>query len=128
MINLNYRDSRPIYEQIKEGFIKLITTGVMAEDEKMPSVRELAGRLAINPNTIQKAYAQLEQEGYIYTVAGRGSFVTADVDATERRKSRMMEDLKKLISEIKELAVDKTEIMDVIDSVYKEREKGAKDD
>ena len=70
MIQLNYRDSKPIYEQIKDGFRKLIITNSLSANEKLPSVRELASGLAINPNTIQKAYRDLESEGYTYTVAG----------------------------------------------------------
>ena len=73
---MNYRDSRPIYEQIKDGLRKLIVTGAMAPDEKLPSVRALATQLSINPNTIQRAYGELERQGYIYSVKGKGSFVT----------------------------------------------------
>ena len=74
MLTLNYRDSRPIYEQIKDGLRRMIVTGAMAQDEKLPSVRALATQLSINPNTIQRAYESLEAEGYLYTVAGKGSF------------------------------------------------------
>ena len=74
MISLNYRDSRPIYEQIKEGLRRLVITGAVLKDEKLPSVRELAGELAINPNTIQRAYAALEEEGYLSAEPGRGAF------------------------------------------------------
>ena len=83
MLTLNYRDSRPIYEQIKDGLRRMIVTGAMAQDEKLPSVRALATQLSINPNTIQRAYNELEAEGYIYSVAGKGSFAsgTADADA-----------------------------------------------
>ena len=77
MISLNYRDSRPIYEQIKDGLRKLIVTGGLGPDEKLPSVRALAAQLAINPNTIQRAYNELEGEGYIYSVPGKGSFASA---------------------------------------------------
>ena len=75
MIHLDFRDSRPIYEQVKDELRKLVIKGVLETDEKLPSVRELAGSLAINPNTIQRAYRDLEQEGFLYTVAGKGSFV-----------------------------------------------------
>ena len=68
VISLNYRDSRPIYEQIKDGLRKLIVTGAIGTDEKLPSVRSLATQLSINPNTIQRAYNELEGEGYIYSV------------------------------------------------------------
>ena len=77
MISLNYRDSRPIYEQIRDGLRKLIVTGALGADEKLPSVRALAAQLAINPNTIQRAYNELEGEGYIYSVPGKGSFAAA---------------------------------------------------
>lgn len=76
MIILDYRDSRPIYEQVVEKFKLLILKGVLAQDEKMPSVRNLAMELSINPNTIQRAYATLESQGYIYTVKGKGNFVS----------------------------------------------------
>lgn len=75
MITINFRDARPLYEQVKEGIIKLIMTNSFREHEKLPSVRELAVALAINPNTIQHAYHELENEGYIYTSAGKGAFV-----------------------------------------------------
>ena len=76
MIQLNYRDARPIYEQIRDGLRHLMVTGAVQPGEKLPSVRSLASSLAINPNTIQRAYESLEQEGYLYTVAGKGSFAS----------------------------------------------------
>lgn len=88
MFAVNYRDPRPIYEQIKDELRKMIISGVVAPDEKLPSVRELAQQLAINPNTIQRAYRELEQSGYIYSVAGKGNFAGAhsEVDAERRRE------------------------------------------
>ncbi len=74
MIQINNRDPRPIYEQVKDGICKLMVSGGIMPDEKLPSVRELASSLAINPNTIQRAYRELESEGYIYTVPGKGAF------------------------------------------------------
>ena len=75
MLHLNYRDARPIYVQIADGCRKKITGGVLAAGEKLPSVRELASQLAINPNTIARAYRELEAGGWIASVAGKGSFV-----------------------------------------------------
>ena len=75
MIHLDYRDARPIYAQITEQFKRQIQAGVLQAGEKLPSVRELAGSLAINPNTIQRAYRELEQQGWILSVSGKGSFV-----------------------------------------------------
>ena len=85
MLTLNYRDSRPIYEQIKDGLRRMIVTGAMAQDERLPSVRALATQLSINPNTIQRAYRELEAEGYILSMPGKGSFV-ADATDLERQK------------------------------------------
>lgn len=68
MIQLNYRDAKPIYEQIKDGMRHLVISNALTADEKLPSVRELAATLAINPNTIQRAYRDLEKEGYVYTI------------------------------------------------------------
>ena len=76
MIHLDYRDTRPIYAQIADGFRDRITGGVLPEGEKLPSVRELAAELSINPNTIQRSYRQLEAEGWIVTVPGKGCFVS----------------------------------------------------
>ena len=75
MLFLDYQDRRPIYEQIVEKFRMLILSGAVEPSSKMPSVRQLAVELSINPNTIQRAYAELEQRGYIYSVKGKGSFV-----------------------------------------------------
>ena len=80
VISINYRDARPIYEQVKDGFKQLIITGILPGDARMPSVRELASELTINPNTIQRAYRELELEGFIISVPGKGSFVSGAGD------------------------------------------------
>ena len=110
MISLNYRDSRPIYEQIRDGLRKLIVTGAMQPDEKLPSVRELAQQLSINPNTIQRAYNELESEGYIYSVPGKGSFASGDTGAEERRKQELLAQLRELTAELKYLGVSGEEL------------------
>lgn len=92
LIQLNYRDSKPIYEQIKDGFRKLIITNSLSANEKLPSVRELASGLAINPNTIQKAYRDLESEGYTYTVAGKGTFVAEHREILNTRQHELLEE------------------------------------
>ena len=88
MITLDYRDKRPIYEQIIEGIQKLIISEVFKVDEKLPSVRSLAMEMSINPNTIQRAYMQLEQEGWIYSVKGKGNFVRNAFAREQMRKIR----------------------------------------
>ena len=111
MISLNYRDSRPIYEQIKDGLRKLIVTGAMKPDEKLPSVRALAQQLSINPNTIQRAYNELESEGYIYSVPGKGSFASGDSGAEEVRKQELMGKVREMVTELKYLGVSESELL-----------------
>lgn len=86
MLQLNYRDPRPIYEQVKSEFRRLILSGALARGEKLPSVRELAGSLAINPNTIQRAYRELEAEGCIISMPGKGSFVADAADIARQKQ------------------------------------------
>lgn len=88
MVHLDYRDARPIYTQIIDGFREQIATGVLQPGEKLPSVRELAAILAINPNTIQRSYRQLEVEGWIATVPGKGCFVCDSEKNREREQER----------------------------------------
>ena len=110
MISLNYRDSRPIYEQIKDGLRKLIVTGALRTGEKLPSVRALATQLSINPNTIQRAYNELEGEGYIYSVPGKGSFAAGNTGADEARRKQLTEKLRELAAELKYLGVTGEEL------------------
>ena len=90
MIHLDYRDMRPIYTQIIDGFREQIATGVLQPGEKLPSVRELAGILAINPNTIQRSYRQLEMEGWIATVPGKGCFVCGAPNTALRQREELL--------------------------------------
>ena len=114
MICLNYRDSRPIYEQIKDGLKKLIVSGAMAPGEKLPSVRALAQQLSINPNTIQRAYNELENEGYIYSIAGKGSFASGDAGADENRKRELQEKIRELAAELRYLGVSDEELLALV--------------
>lgn len=111
MIQLNYRDSRPIYEQVKDGFRRMIVQELLAVDEKLPSVREIAGTLAINPNTIQRAYRELEQEGYVYTIAGKGSFVAGIPEKDSKRKKELLEKLDEIVEELYYMNVSEDELM-----------------
>ena len=99
MININYRDPRPVYEQVSDGFKKLIVAGIIKKDEKMPSVRELASTYAINPNTIQRAYRDLESEGYIYSVPGKGSFAVDMNEISDKHIADIYERLDLVLSD-----------------------------
>lgn len=105
MISINFRDSRPIYEQVKDSLRKLIVGGALPADEKLPSVRELASQLAINPNTIQRAYRELEAEGYICSVPGKGSFASPHVEVDESRKKELLKQFDDAVTELMFLGV-----------------------
>lgn len=125
MIQLNYRDSKPIYEQIKDGLKRLVITGAIATDEKLPSVRELASQLAINPNTIAKAFRELEQEGYIYTITGRGSFAADRKDISTGRNDELLKKFDEIVKELLFLSEDKEQLKERIEVLAKG---GGKDD
>ena len=120
MIPINTRDPRPIYLQIKEGLCRLILTGVLTEDEKLPSVRELAGQLAINPNTIQRAYRELELEGFIYSVTGRGSFVAALSQVDEGRKAARMAEFRAAAQELMNLGMTRAALIAMLEELEQE--------
>ncbi|MGM9660798.1 MAG: GntR family transcriptional regulator [Faecousia sp.] len=88
MVHLDYRDARPIYTQIIDGFKEQISTGILQPGDKLPSVRELAAQLAINPNTIQRSYRTLEVDGWIATVPGKGCFVCSNEDSRDKERQR----------------------------------------
>ncbi len=90
MISLNYRDARPIYEQVRDGLRHLMVTGAIARGEQLPSVRALAASLAINPNTIQRAYTALEQEGYLNTLPGKGAFAAGGAEGEGERRALLL--------------------------------------
>ncbi len=114
MIIIDYRDSRPIYEQVVEKFKLLILKGALTQDEKMPSVRTLAMELSINPNTIQRAYAQLEDQGYIYTVKGRGNFVSDRTGLLSEYKEEIRAQLQEVCRLAASIGMDKEEFISLI--------------
>ena len=110
MIILDYKDARPIYEQVVDKFQKLILTGALEPNTKMPSVRSLAVELSINPNTIQRAYSELEREGFIYTVKGRGNFVAYDESLLRYRKDEIYRKLEEIVREAGEIGIIRQEL------------------
>ena len=109
MLNLDYRDARPIYEQVRDNLRRLMVSGAIQEGEKLPPVRSLASNLAINPNTIQRAYAQLEMEGYVYSVAGRGTFVAEGQEQNLVRRREVEDKVRPLLQELRELGMTEGE-------------------
>ncbi|MCX7711263.1 MAG: GntR family transcriptional regulator [Clostridia bacterium] len=123
MFQLDFMDRSPLYEQIKEKMKALIISGVLKANERIPSVRELAQSLTINPNTIQKAYKDLELEGFIYSIRAKGNFVTPLENTVNlARKDELMRELKKNIAELMYLQVSREEFLSCIDNIFGKKE------
>ena len=132
MLFLDYQDRRPIYEQIVEKFRMLILSGAVEPSSKMPSVRQLAVELSINPNTIAKAYSELEAKGVIYSVPGRGSFVSDNTDTLRQETlKRLADKLRALAEEIRSLGMSKGDFIGICEQAWQEakaKERDQKDD
>ncbi len=126
MLHLNHNDNKPIYQQIKQQLKQLILKNALKPDVKLPSVRELSAHLAINPNTIQRAYRELESEGYIYTIRAKGNFV-AKIDNSTLKKhcDNLFCTLDKTINELKNSGIDIDDITRHVNKLYN---KGGKND
>ena len=121
MIHLDYRDARPIYAQICDGFREQIRTGILQAGEKLPSVRELAMAAGVNPNTVQKAYRMLEEEGLIQSHTGAKSCVVADEAARSRVRTQLLgQDARAMISAMKQMGVTREEALALLDTLWKE--------
>ncbi|MCM3791241.1 GntR family transcriptional regulator [Domibacillus indicus] len=125
MFTIDTRSRVPIYEQLTEKIKELIIRDVMKADEQLPSVRTLAQELTINPNTIQKAYRELEREGFIYSIPGKGSFVSPVKNEINKERVEMLKhELERIVGEILYLGVPKDEVIKLIETIQ-EPERGA---
>ena len=120
---IDYRSRTPIYEQIKEQIIMQINNGVFAPDEQLPSIRALSKELNINVNTIKRAFDELEKDAVTYSVPGRGVFVSPNPIGNEKVKASAINDIKAVINSGKLKGVEKTDLINLIDTIYKEEEK-----
>jgi len=114
VIFIDYNDKRPIYEQVTEKIQTLILNGVLESDSKLPSVRSLAMELSINPNTIQRAYSELEREGFIYSVKGRGNFVKMNENLIKFKEN---------VEELRARGILKEQALACINEAYEEVER-----
>ena len=112
MVHLDYRDARPLYSQIIDGFREQIAAGILTPGEKLPSVRDLAAELAINPNTIQRAYRQLELEGWIVSMQGKGNFVSGELSIRQQEADRLLAEFDKLISQLNRCGIDRRTLIE----------------
>ena len=118
MFTINYQSPTPVYKQLYENVIRLVSFGALKPNDKLPPVRTLAGELGINPNTVSKAYSMLENDGYIYSAVGRGSFISENFDSREAEKIEIKKKLKDSFSSAYGFGVKREEILEILDEVY----------
>ena len=125
MITIDYKDRRPIYEQIVSSIEDLAVRGVLEPDSQLPSVRQLAVELSINPNTIQRAYSQLEKTGVIYSVKGKGNFVAADPKRLrEEKMEQILQEMEKLLRQALARGVGRERMENWLHSLLEKEEGG----
>lgn len=117
MLQLDRRDPRPVYEQVVEGIESLIARGVLRTDEQLPSVRQMAMDLSVNPNTIQKAYSELLNRGVIYSVRGRGNFVADDTAVRGRMLREIQSKMEELLQQAREIGATEEELHELLRSL-----------
>ena len=122
MIKLDYKNDKPLHEQITQGIKDLIMCGAMAADEQLPSVRDLSVSLTVNPNTVQRAYKTLEAEGVIYSIRGKGNFVAEMPEADKKTIDGLYQTLFETMRELLFYGEDKESIKKVLEKVIEERE------
>ena len=122
MIVIDYQNRKPIYEQIVERFQMLILNGILKEGEQMPSVRKLAVDLSINPNTIQKAYSTLEEQGYIYPVKGRGNFVSEMGTLKKEKQEKYWKEFDAILKKGREIGISDAEFEQHLSRMLKEEQ------
>ncbi|MCT4617851.1 MAG: GntR family transcriptional regulator [Marinisporobacter sp.] len=119
MFQIDLTSRKPIYEQVMDRFKQLIIKEVLKADEKIPSVRELAKELTINPNTIQKSYRELERQGYLYSVKGRGNFVCGKIRKVDEEKlNKLKKQIQNSLSELIYMGMEKEELIELIEATY----------
>lgn len=117
MLTVNFSSGTPVYQQLYDDVIRLVSLGVLKSDTKLPPVRILATELGINPNTVQKAYKMLEKDGYIYSTVGRGSFVSNKLDQNQAEKIQAKNDLKESIDKAYKKGITKDEMIELVDEI-----------
>ena len=123
MIRPDYKSGKPLHEQIEDEIKQHIITGILSENEQLPSVRDLSMSLTVNPNTVQRAYKNLEQNGFIYSIKGKGNFVAAITkNSNKERCEKLLPELENALRELCFLGEEKEKLLDLIEKIYVEKE------
>ena len=123
MFSIDTRSRIPIYEQLGQNIINLVASGALAPDDQLPSVRNLARDLGVNPNTVQKAYQELENKGLIYQAAGRGSFIASDQGLSFALIEQKLNALKVPLADAYNVGVPKQRVLVLLEKTYGEETK-----
>ncbi len=123
MIQIDFADARPIYKQLIEEIKMLMVTNEVKNGDRLPSVRDLANQLEVNPNTIQRAYRELEHAGFIQTVPGKGSFASGRKEVVKARKKELVKELEKVIEHLWICEVSDEEIMEIVNKMSERKHK-----
>ena len=120
MLSFDLQSRRPIYEQLIHGLLELVSLGVLAPDTQLPSVRSMARDLGINPNTVQKAYQELERSGIVYSVAGKGSFIAPNQNANKVLLCQSVEKIQNAVREGRRAGMDRAQVEAAVEQVFQE--------
>ena len=118
MFNIDYTSREPIYEQLYNNVVRLVSLGMLEPKQQLPPVRQLALQLNVNPNTVSKAYKSLEQDGIIYSVVGKGSFVMDNISVVDSKKAEALKNASLSVTDAMKLGVQKNEIIDIVENIY----------
>lgn len=121
MYQLDLQSRTPIYQQLKEKILRLIMAGAIGPGDPLPSVRVMARELGINPNTVAKAYQDLEKSGLIYSVAGKGSFISGEETLDRQMIASVLDRFREAVREARSAGVDRQTALALVEEVYKER-------
>lgn len=119
MFIINTQSDTPIFEQIKKQILEFISIGILSADDKLPSVRSLASSIGINPNTVVKAYQELEAQGYIYKIQGKGCFIS-NHEPIQMIKKEKENEFRNIVMEMKRFGICQVELISIIQHVYRE--------
>lgn len=125
MFVINTKDDTPVYIQLQDQVLEYIALGIFQKDDQLPSVRTLSKELGINPNTVAKAYANLEMQGYVYTKPAKGVFVNAE-NVSEMVYGKKIEELKTKMTDCRNIGISKDTLIQIIDEIYKEDKEDVK--
>lgn len=119
MFQIDFSSRTPIYEQLYYNVIKLASAGVIKPGDKLPPVRVIAAQLGINPNTAAKAYRELEQDGYIFSSVGRGSYLTDKLDEHSAQKAMVINEFKTVAKNAVNFGADKEKLIEIVEEMFK---------